>query len=205
MDIPTEGLSAGQAYKLLIGSVVPRPIAWITSINESGLVNLAPFSAFTWVCQEPPMIGVAIARRAGALKDTAQNAVTHGSFVVNIASEALLEAMHLSSGDYPPDVSEVEELNLALSPSVAVDVPRLADAPIALECTFYDALEFGTAGQQFMIGHIVSFHVRDDLYVNGKIDSEDLRPIARLAGPTYAHLGEIIRAEPVHVSSRNPL
>ena len=195
-DIRTDGLNRAQMYQLLIGSVVPRPIAWITSRSESGVINLAPFSAFTWVCHEPPMIGFAITRRAGELKDTARNVIAHGTFVVNIADEPLLEALHLSSADFAPEISEAEHLNLALAASATIDVPRLAAAPVALECEFVEELEFGVARQQFIIGNVRSFHVRDDLYENGKIDTGKLRPIARLAGPAYAHLGEIIRMQP---------
>ncbi len=194
-DIRTDGLNRAQMYQLLIGCVVPRPIAWITSRSEGGVINLAPFSAFTWVCHEPPMIGFAITRRAGELKDTARNVIAHGTFVVNIADEPLLEALHLSSADFAPEISEAEHLNLALAASVTIDVPRLAAVPVALECEFVEALEFGAARQQFIIGNVRSFHVRDDLYENGKIDTAKLRPIARLAGPTYAHLGEIVRMQ----------
>jgi len=196
--IATEGLNHADLYKLLVGSVVPRPIAWVTSMSATGVVNLAPFSAFTWVCHDPPLVGVAITRRRnGELKDTARNAVEHKSYVINIADEPLLEPLHLSSIEYDPEVSEAEVLGLDLSPSSLIDVPRLTDAPIALECRFVQALEFGPARQQFIIGEIISFYVRDDLYVRGGIDSAVLRPIARLAGPNYAHLGEIVRMQPV--------
>jgi len=208
-DIRTDGLSGAQMYQLLIGSVVPRPIAWITSRSEIGVINLAPFSAFTWVCHEPPMIGFGVSRRAGELKDTARNVMTHGTFVVNIADEPFLEALHSSSADYAPEISEAEMLNLALTESVTIDVPRLRDAPVALECAYVQALELGNARHQFMIGEVRSFHVRDDLYENGKINTAKLRPLARLAGPMYAHLGEIIRMQPAHTpdalaSTRTP-
>jgi flavin reductase (DIM6/NTAB) family NADH-FMN oxidoreductase RutF len=196
MNVPVAGLDRTQVYKLLVGSVVPRPIAWITSLSDDGVVNLAPFSAFTWVCQEPPMIGVAITLRAGALKDTARNAAQHGSFVVNIADETMLDHLQHSSRDYPAHVSEVDELDLALRPSAVIDVPRLADVPAALECRYVESLAFGVAGQLFVIGESDAFYVRDDLVSDGKIDNVKMRPLARLGGPTYAHLGRIVHVTP---------
>ena len=102
LAIHASSLDAEGCYKLLSGVVVPRPIAWITTQSEAGLVNLAPFSCYTYVCSKPPMVGINIGRRAGQRKDTSRNIVAHGEFVVNIGDETMVEAVHRSADEYPP-------------------------------------------------------------------------------------------------------
>jgi flavin reductase (DIM6/NTAB) family NADH-FMN oxidoreductase RutF len=202
MEIDAEGLTDDDAYKLLVGAVVPRPIAWVTTLDGAGRVNAAPFSAFTFVCNQPPMLAISIGRKRGALKDTARNIRETAEFVVNIADDGLIEPLHLSSREYPETVSEVEALGLATAPSRRVRPPRLAAVPVAMECRLFQTLEFGAGRSNLFIGEVTLFHVRDDLFRDGKIDSARLRPIARLGGPNYAKLGEIVTMEPVFVSPR---
>jgi len=197
MEIVASSLGAEASYKLLIGAVVPRPIAWVTTLNVRGGVNLAPFSAFTYVSVKPPMLGINCGRRAGTLKDTGANIHAAGEFVVHIADEALVEPLHQSSIEHPPEVSEVAELGLETLPCVDVRTPRLAIAPIAMECRFHSATPYGATGSEFIVGEVLRFHIRDGLCENGKIDTLKLRPLCRLAGPNYAGLGEFIRMRPV--------
>ena len=182
-------LSQEAAYKLLIGSVVPRPIAWISTLSRFGKVNLAPFSAFTFLSSKPPMIGVSIGRRDGKLKDTATNILRDREFVVNVADMALIKSLHRSSFPYDEHESEAEQLGLVTAASREIRPPRIVDAPINLECTLHQALEFGDDQAQLFVGEVRWFYVRDPLCVNGKIDSFALDPIARLGGPHYAGLG----------------
>lgn len=197
MEVAAAPLSAEAGYKLLVGSIVPRPIAWITTRSAAGLVNVAPFSAFTLVCPKPPMVGIGIGRRAGVLKDTPRNIFESREFVVNIADESLLGPLHQSAEEYPPEVSEVELLGLKTAPSTMIGTPRLADVPVAMECRLHSHLELGDTRALFVIGEVVNFHFRDGLCVNGKIETEALKPICRLGGPKYAHLGEIVSMPPV--------
>jgi flavin reductase (DIM6/NTAB) family NADH-FMN oxidoreductase RutF len=192
MKIFADSLNAEQAYKLMTGVVVPRPIAWITTQSEAGVVNVAPFSYFTVVSNKPPMIGVNIGRRAGVRKDTARNIHDSTEFVVNIANQDLLLPLHESAIEHEADVSEVELLGLQTLPSESISVPRLAAAPISLECRLHSITSFGEAGSEFYVGVVTVLHVQDDILNDGKIESADLRPICRLGGPNYAHLGEII-------------
>ena len=138
------------------------------------------------------MLGFNCGMRGDTRKDTSRNINAYGEYVVNIADESLLEALHLSSEDHPPHVSEVELLGLETAPSVLIRTPRLARAPISMECRLHQVLSFGSTNPEFFVGEVVMFHIRDDLYHNGKIDTKKLRPICRLGGPTYATLGEII-------------
>ena len=197
MKLSANALDPERMYQLLTGVVVPRPIAWVTSLNERGGVNLAPFSCFTFVSSKPPMIGINVGRKAGVLKDTGRNAHAVGELVVHIADESMIPQVHASAVEYPPQVSEVEELGLTTVPSERVRVPRLAIAPIAMECTVHRAIPFGETGSEFLVVEILLFHFRDGLYHNGRIDTNALRPIARIAGPNYAKLGEIVTMKPI--------
>lgn len=181
-----------ETYKLLTGIVVPRPIAWICSQSEEGVLNLAPFSAFTFVSSKPPMIGVNVGRKAGVMKDTGNNLLARREYVVHIADESLLTQLHNSAREYPPDVSEVEMLGLETVASECVSVPRLTAPPIAMECRLHQSIAFGVTGSEFMVGEVLAFHVRDDLVHDGKIDTVALNPVCRLAGPNYAVLGKVV-------------
>lgn len=197
MQLDPKTLPAEEAYKLLVGIVVPRPIAWVTTLSASGVVNLAPFSAFTFVSPKPPMLAISVGRNAGVYKDTARNILSGEEFVVHIADQSLLEPLHLSSIEHPPHVSEVAELGLATEPSRHVKPPRLALVPIAMECRLRHCIEFGETRSRLLVGEVVLFHVRDRLLQDGKIDTRALDPICRLGGPRYATLGEIVTMQPV--------
>ncbi len=183
-------------YKLMSGLVVPRPIAWITTLSPDGKVNLAPFSAFAFCSHKPPMITFTAGLREldlkGQLKDTVLNIFRNREFVVNIANQALLGPLHASSAEYPPGQSEVEALGLETCASATVKTPRLAAAPAALECRLHSTIELGQEGERIVIGRVLMFQVADNLLRDGKVDTRELNPIARLAGPNYATLGEII-------------
>lgn len=197
MDINSSDLDEASAYKLLTGMVVPRPIAWVTTLSATGGVNLAPFSAFTFVSNKPPMVGINVGRNAGVLKDTGNNILAGKEFVVHIANDALVEQVHQSSFEYEAHISEVTELGLETVPGTRVRVPRLLIAPISMECRLHRSIPFGDAGSEFMVGEVLCFHVNDELLRNGKVDSALLKPLCRLAGPKYARLGEILDVTPV--------
>lgn len=197
MIVNAHELDAEQTYKLLTGVVVPRPIAWITTRSAAGVVNLAPFSAFTFVSTKPPLLGVNIGRKAGVRKDTAVNILAQGEFVVHIAHGPLVEPLHASAVEHPPEVSEVELLGLQTSPCTRLQVPRLQGAPVAMECRFHSATPFGDTGAEFFVGEVLCWHFRDGLLTQGKVDSFELDPLCRLGGPWYATLGERLHQQPV--------
>lgn len=192
MHFPASDLNPEQTYRLMSGIIVPRPIAWISSVNAHGVVNLAPFSCYTFVSNQPPMIGVNIGRKAGERKDTGRNILEHGHFVVNIADETLLDPLHESAQEHPPEVSEADLLGLEVLPGAVIATPRLAAAPISLECRLHSVTPFGNTGAEFFVGEVVMFHIREGLMQDGKIDTARLRPICRIGGPNYASLGEIV-------------
>ncbi|XRQ08601.1 flavin reductase family protein [Actinomadura welshii] len=189
--IVTADLSERDAYRLLTGIVVPRPIAWITTRSEDGGINLAPFSAYVILANDPMMIGVSIGRRGAVLKDTARNMKRTGQFVVNAPHVSQAELVHMSAEELPHEVSEVESLGLTTVPGDAVDVPRLADVPIAMECVYDQAIGFGRTKTEFLVGEVKVVHVKRGLLDNGKIDTAVLEPLGRVAGPRYAGIGPV--------------
>ena len=197
MHVDPKTLSAEESYKLMTGVVVPRPVAWVTSLSPSGGVNLAPFSTFTFVSPKPPMLAFSVGQRGGVYKDTARNILATEEYVVHIADGALIEAVHASAVEYPPEVSETETLGLETAPSLHVKPPRVVAAPIAMECRLRQCLEFGETRSRLIVGEVVAFHFRDGLLNNGKIDTKVLDPLCRLAGPNYATLGEIVALQPI--------
>jgi len=183
-------LSPLENYKLLIGAIIPRPIAWVTTLGQGGIVNAAPFSAFTFVCSDPPMLGFNAGRRDGELKDTPRNVEAMKEFVVNIVSVPLAQQMHQTSADYPPGTSELVAVGLTAVPSRSIRTPGILEAPVRMECRLHAIHHFGVGPAWFMVGEVVAFHIRKDIIQNGKIDSFALDPLCRLGGPNYATLGE---------------
>jgi flavin reductase (DIM6/NTAB) family NADH-FMN oxidoreductase RutF len=185
-------LSAAAAYALLVGIVVPRPVAWISTVDTKGTVNAAPFSCYTFVCNRPPMLAVNIGRRGEMLKDTAANIAANGQFVVNVATEETLASMHASSAEYAPSESEPKALGLDTLPSTHVAPPRLACSPVAMECRLERLLELGEQKSGLLIGEVLAFHVAEALLAGDRVAVDRFHPIARLGGPHYATLGRII-------------
>ena len=192
MQIVADDLSQAEMYKLMNCMIVPRPIAWVTSVSAEGIVNLAPFSTFNIVCYDPPLLGMNIGQKPdGSPKDTARNARLSGELVVHIADEGLVDLLHASAAPHPADVSEAELLKMALTPCIDVAVPRLCAAPLALECKVFKIIDLGPSSE-FVIAQIVRVHARDGLVEDNKIDSMALRPLSRLGGPVYGTLGPSI-------------
>jgi flavin reductase (DIM6/NTAB) family NADH-FMN oxidoreductase RutF len=180
-------------YKLLIGCVVPRPIAWVSSLSDNAVPNLAPFSFFMAVCNNPPTLAFSSGRRADKKKDTIHNIEYTQDFVVNMVDDALAEQMNLTSGEYPPDVDEFAFTGLTAAPGIKVKAPRVVEAPISMECRVVQILPVGHGPHSLVLGEIVYFHIRDDLYNpnTGRIDMQRLHPVGRLAGNLYSHVHDI--------------
>lgn len=192
MEIDISQIERQDKYKLLIGCVVPRPIAWVTSLSKTGVLNAAPFSYFNVACIEPMMISVAISRKPNqVMKDTSRNITDTGEFVVNMVDLFNVEAVNQSSADYPSDASEVEEIGLTPVASRAVKTPRLAESRIHFECRLHQIVTLGDpAASDLIIGEVIHVHVEDELYHEGRIDLAGLSPVSRLAGHTYGTIGE---------------
>ena len=190
MEIKTDQLEWRDAYKLLQGSVLPRPIAFVSSQDEDGNANLAPFSFFTVISSNPMMICFSPMRRGtdGAKKDTLKNIESTKEFVINIVSEEFVQQMNDCATEFASDVDEFEASGLTKVDSVAVRPSRVKESKVHLECILDQVLHFGgeeAGAGSLVIGKVVHVHVEDDLYENGRINSEKLNPVGRLAGATY--------------------
>ena len=183
MIIDPSELETHSVYKLLIGAVVPRPIAWVSSRSHDGIFNLAPYSFFNVVSREPPMLAFSVGPRTGGedyAKDTLTNIRESQEFVINIVSMDLANAMQETAINYPPEVDEFEQAGVTPAPCVVVDTPRVAEAKISMECTLETVLELGT--DHLVIGLMQRYHVEDAIISNGRIDTRGLDPLGRLAG-----------------------
>ncbi len=194
ISIDPQKQSERDNYKLLTGSIIPRPVAWVSTLAENGKVNAAPFSYFNIVTADPPMISVSVQRKQGIPKDTARNAMREGAFVVHIGDESSIGKLNLTAASLPPDQSEVELAVLTQVPSEAVRVPGIAEAKIRLECILERSIPLGGSEEQpgtdLLIGRVVRFHVEEAVLDQGRVLAEVLQPVSRLAGSSYAKLGE---------------
>ena len=193
-------MSEKDNYMFLTGSIIPRPIAIVSSISNEGVVNIAPFSYFTIVSANPPMIAVSVQRKNGMKKDTAQNILDSGEFVVHITDEGNIEDANRTAAELPPNVSELEVSDFELTESETIRVPGISNAKVRLECTLAKALPLGgqvadDASCDLIIGNVTRYHIDESIYENGKIDAEELRPISRLAGQYYMKMGDIFLLE----------
>ena len=191
MIIDPSNITFKEIHKLMIGSIVPRPIALISTVSEDKVNNLAPFSYFNGVCSNPPTIMFAPARRGwdGSKKDTLINIQKNKQFVVNIISETFAEKMVMCSTDYASNVDEFKVSELTPVPSTKISPPRVEESKINFECELNKIVEIGDgkAGSGFIIiGTVILFHINDEIYNDGKINLNELQPLGRLAGDWYS-------------------
>ena len=177
-------------YKLMVGSILPRPIAFVSTVDADGIRNLAPFSFFTAVCSNPPTIVFCPAVRSftAGQKDTLRNVVATGEFVVNIVSEDIVGQMNQTAAEVPPEIDEFELSGLTPVASLVVTPPRVAESPVQMECKLRQVITINDqpGGGNIVIGEVVRFHVREDLFHDFRIDPGKLNAVGRMGGPTYS-------------------
>jgi flavin reductase (DIM6/NTAB) family NADH-FMN oxidoreductase RutF len=197
MEIDAGSLRPAEAYKLLISSLVPRPIAFVSTVSASGARNLAPFSFFMGVGSNPPMVALGIGRHADGPKDTLRNIRDTGELVINLVSEEIAEAMNVTSGEYDYGVDEFELARLTPVPCARVKAPRAAESPVSYECRVAGIHEYGLVPNTLVVCEVLAFHVRDDLYLADKkrVDTERLHAVGRLGGPQYCRVRDIFEME----------
>jgi len=185
MKIDVKTLDKSQIYKLMTSVIVPRPIAWISTVSKDGIYNVAPFSYFAGVSSSPPILMVSIGRREnGEKKDTWKNIEETGEFVVNIVIKELAEKMNITSVPFNPEENELEKAGLTAKKADIVKAPLIAEAPINIECKKYEIVNIGKMGVIF--GEILKFHIRDDiLNEKGYVDTTKLDIIGRMGGANY--------------------
>jgi flavin reductase (DIM6/NTAB) family NADH-FMN oxidoreductase RutF len=191
VTIDPAAMEPNSVYHLLNSLVVPRPIAWVSTVSEAGVANIAPHSYFTVLSPNPPVVCFS----SSGVKDTLHNVRFTGDFVVNVVGEELAEQMNLTSADFPPGESEFAAAGLTPAPSDLVRAPRLAEAPAAMECRLLQVLEIGNAPNHVVIGEVVRFHLAGRVWRDGRVNMEALRPVGRLAGSGYSHTRELFRMD----------
>ncbi|WP_054943003.1 flavin reductase family protein [Paenibacillus ihuae] len=180
-------------YKLLVGTIIPRPIAFVTTVSEEGVLNGAPFSYFNIVSSNPPMISLSIQHSAGKLKDTARNILDTKEFVVHIVDRQNVEQVNMTAAPLAPDQSEISLAGLTPVDSSVIAVPGVREAKVRMECRLEQAVKF--PGFELIIGKVVQFHIDEAIYDQCRIDPVQLAAVSRLAGNNYAAIGEIFTIE----------
>lgn len=194
MKIDPAHLDRKAAHELLVGTALPRPIAFVSTIDDQGVYNLAPFSFFIPMSITPAIVGIGIGRkRDGSKKDTLVNIELTRDFVINLVTEDLAEPMNQTAGEYPPDVDEFKISGLTPLKADLVKSPRVGESPINMECRLLQILEYGEFPRinNFVIGEVVQVHVRDEFWKEGEIQSPRLKAIGRMGGDLYCRTTDI--------------
>ena len=198
MEITPESRSSQEIYKILIGTVLPRPIAWVSTVDPAGNVNLAPFSFFTVASVNPPILCFSPLLKADSLeKDTLANITQTREFVVNIVSYGLAQTMNRTSAPYPSDVNEFDVAGVTPKQSTFVEPPCVADSLVNFECKLQQIIPFGSepmAGN-LILGKVCNIHIHPDIVRNGEVDNEALDAIGRLGGNMYATIRDCFEME----------
>ena len=180
-------------YKLLTGTIIPRPIAFVTSVGKDNTVNGAPFSYFNIVSSNPPMISISISHKDGVLKDTSRNILDRKEFVVHIVDEDNVDKVNITSAPLPSNESEIELANMTLVTSKNISVPGIKESKVRFECTLEQSVKL--PGNSLIIGKIVQYHIDESIYEAGKINHDALGAVSRLAGSNYAKIGDVFSLE----------
>jgi flavin reductase (DIM6/NTAB) family NADH-FMN oxidoreductase RutF len=194
MILKSQDLSVKENYKLIIGSVLPRPIAFVSTLSADGVSNLAPFSFFTGVSSNPPTICFVSSRKGteAVKKDTLSNIEYSGEFVVNVVTEDIVEPMNETATEFPPDIDEFEVAGLTPLKAQLVKPYLVKESPINMECRLYKTIDIGDGSPgsaTIIVGEIILYHIADHLLNEGRIDTALLKPVGRLAGMDYTTLG----------------
>jgi len=185
-------------YKLLIGSIIPRPIAFVTTKSEQGVINGAPFSFFNIVSSNPPMISLAVQRPQERLKDTARHIHHQQQFVVHIVDEGNVKQVNETAASLPVTESEIDRAQFTLTDSQCISVPGIKEAKVRMECSLVQTIPLMNGDEQtgdLFIGQVVQFHIDETIYNEGRIDPRELKAVSRLAGSNYAKIGDIFALE----------
>lgn len=196
LELDPNDLGVQALFNVMTGSIVPRPLGWVSTVGRDGVYNLAPYSMFTAVCAKPPTIVFCPSYQPPDFreKDTYKNIAYSGEFVINFVSDATVKAMDATSADAPPEVDEFKLADVKPLPSKIVKPPRVAESPIAFECKLHELITIGltSGGGHIVIGTVVYMHFAEGIYTDDNhIHFDKYRPIGGLVGHTYAHIDDL--------------
>jgi len=190
MDFDPTALSPRDAYRLMISCIIPRPIAFVTTLSRDGITNLAPFSFFNGVSSDPPVVSISVAsKRDGSRKDTWRNIEETGEYVINVVVPELMDAVIIGARELPHGVSELDLSGLKTLPSTKVKPPRLADSPINLECSLLRIVEVEETA--LILGRVVMIHAKDEIVDGGRVDPRRLTFVGRLGDDLYCRVNDL--------------
>lgn len=187
--------SDAENYLFLLGAIVPRPIAFVSTVGPTGVFNLAPFSFYNGVCAIPPVLSISIAYRDREKKDTLVNIEQNREFVVNIVTEAIASAMNAASANLPPNISEFDQVGLTAVPAEIVKAPLVLESPINLECKLHQLITVGAPphGATLVLGEVVFFHIKEEALDHHRIDMKKLKAVGRMGGEEYTRTGDLFK------------
>ncbi len=193
MRIDPRNPGACNMHELGASLIVPRPVAWVSTVGPDGTFNAAPYSAFARVSSNPFIVSISIARRKGEKKDTLRNIEFSGDFVINVVNDELARAMNKTAADFPYGIDEIKKAGLTALAGEKVKSPRIGESPAAFECQVERIIELGEPGRgnSLVLGEVILIHVKDGLLKGDVVPPEDLKPLGRLGGDLYCHINDI--------------
>ena len=191
MKVDPANLDVKESHKILTSIIIPRPIAWVTTLNEDGSVNAAPFSFFMGVSTKPPRLAISVSAKGGEIKDTSRHIIKNSEFVVNMVTNANVEAMNSTAGLYDYGVEELKIAGLSTSESEKIAPPCIKESPVSMECKLEKVVEIGDKNHFLFIGEVVLFNINDDMFENGAEVSQKIHAVGRLEGSFYSHVSDI--------------
>ncbi len=195
MKIFSNSLTPKSASALLVSTIVPRPIAFVTSLDANHHINAAPYSFFNAITGNPPLIMLAVGQKRNQKKNTSSNILRSEEFAVNLVDHKLLEGMEHSTGNYGTDDDTIERTKIHFLPGEKIKVPSIAEAPIVLECVLYQHFEIGNEPADVIIGEVVVFNIKDELLTNGILDEKKFHPIASVGENSYNRIENLFRLQ----------
>lgn len=194
MHFSSSDITSATAYKLLVSTILPRPIAFVTTVSNTGIPNAAPFSFFNAMGSNPPVVALGFEpKQNGQSKDTTNNILETKEFVVNLVDEQLAGQMNQCAADLKPDIDELELAKIDTLSSIDVAPPRILASPVSMECQLYNSMKL-EGGGQIIVGRVLHFHIRDNIVTSLnplRINLEKIAPISRLSGPHYGRVNDI--------------
>ena len=190
--VDLNGLDHDGRYRFLTGSVVPRPIALVTTLGSNGILNAAPFSQFVIITYDPPMLGFVVHQGPNGLKDTLNNVRQRGEFVINTVSEAMAAQVQRCAEPFPPFVSEVREAGFGTIPSLVIAPARIAQSLVQFECKLHSTVDFGDPVATLVVGDVVMAHIEHSVVDGRRINHAALNPLGRIAGRSYCKTREVV-------------
>jgi len=195
MNIDPNDIGRKETYNLFTSVIVPRPIAWVTTLNKDGSTNAAPFSFFMGVTIYPPRLAISVSSRMGEPKDTARNIIRTKEFVVNLVTKSNVKAMNITSADYEYGIDELLQANLSTGESEKISTPYITESPVNMECRLEKIVEIGEPPNYLIIGEVLLFHLDDAVYSEKVVDPHKLQLIGRMGNPLYSNVNDIFRME----------